>query len=90
MPSEYRRNGVGAIWYDIISVVDVLSNFESAKSDSRFVEMLKTILNKQYSNGLFTPEAVYQKFKGWDFGQKKSPSPYLTYLCNLIFERAIL
>jgi hypothetical protein len=50
--------------------------------------MLSLIKNKQDNNGLFTPEAVFQKFKGWDFGQKKTPSPYLTYLCLRIFEQA--
>ncbi|WP_270297729.1 hypothetical protein [Eggerthella sinensis] len=75
------------MWYDLVSVVDVLSNFEVAKADARFIEMLNLIKSKQDENGLFTPEAVFQKFKGWDFGQKKNPSPYLTYLCYRIFDR---
>jgi len=90
MGTDFRKLKAPAMWYDIVSVVDILSHFESVKSDFRFVEMLVMIKSKQDSNGLYTPEAVYQKFKGWDFGQKKSPSPYLTYLCYRIFERTTL
>ncbi|MDD3415877.1 MAG: hypothetical protein PHY47_18040 [Lachnospiraceae bacterium] len=39
---------------------------------SRFLEMVAPIQDKQDENGLFTPEAVYQKCKNWDFGQKNS------------------
>ena len=88
MGTDFRKLKAPAMWYDIISVVDVLTHFESVKSDSRFIEMISVIKNKKDSDGLFTPEAVYQKFKGWDFGQKKTPSPYLTYLCNRILGRA--
>jgi len=70
-----------------VSVVEVLSHVEHIKSDAHFIEMVSLIKSKQDDNGLFTPEAVFQKFKGWDFGQKKIPSPYLTYLCHRILER---
>ena len=87
MGTDFRKLKAPAMWYDIVSVVDVLSRVESIKSDTRFIEMASLIKSKQDSNGLFTPEAVFQKIKGWDFGQKKSSSPYLTYLCHRILER---
>jgi len=87
MGTDFRKLKAPAMWYDLVSVVDVLSHFEPIKTDSRFVEMAVMIKDKQDDNGLFTPEAVFQKFKGWDFGQKKKPSPYLTYLCHRILER---
>jgi len=87
MGTDFRKLKAPAMWYDLVSVVDVLSHFKSIKSDTRFVEMATIIKNKQDNSGLFTPEAVYQKFKGWDFGQKKKPSPYLTYLCYQILVR---
>ena len=87
MGTDFRKLKAPAMWYDLVSVVDVLSNFEVAKADARFIEMLNLIKSKQDENGLFTPEAVFQKFKGWDFGQKKNPSPYLTYLCYRILDR---
>jgi len=88
MGTDFRKLKAPAMWYDLVSVVDVLSHFEVVKADERFIEMAEMIKRKQDSNGLFTPEAVYQKFKGWDFGQKKNPSPYLTYLCHRILKRS--
>ena len=87
MGTDFRKLKAPAMWYDIVGVLDVLSHFEFVKSDARFMEMAAVIKGKQDANGLFTPEAVYQKFKGWDFGQKKIPSPYLTYLCYRILSR---
>jgi len=87
MGTDFRKLKAPAIWYDIVSVTDVLSRFGSVRSDARFIEMVSTMKRKQNDDGSFTPEAVYQKFKGWEFGQKKDPSPYLTYLCHRIFAR---
>ena len=88
MGTDFRKLKAPAMWYDIVSVVDILSRFDFVKSDTRFLEMVSMIKSKQDSNGLFTPEAVYQKFKGWDFGQKKTPSPYLTYISYRILNQA--
>jgi len=85
MGTDFRKLKAPTIWYDIVSVAETLSHFEAVTSDARFVEMLELIRDKQDENGLFTPESVYQKCKAWDFGQKKSPSPYLTYVCYRIF-----
>jgi hypothetical protein len=90
MGTDFRKLKAPAIWYDIVSVTDVLSRYECVRNDSRFREMVSLIQNKQDENGFFIPEAVYQKCKGWDFGQKKTSSPYLTYLCLRIFEQAEL
>ena len=81
MGTDFRKLKAPAMWYDIVSVADVLGRFEPVRQDDCFIEMADIIRNKRDSNGLYTPEAVFQKFKGWDFGQKKIPSPYLTYLC---------
>ena len=88
MGTDFRKLKAPAMWYDIVSVTDVLSRYECVKSDARFREIITMLKDKRDSNGLFTPEAVYQKFNDWDFGQKKSPSPYLTYLCCRILNRA--
>ncbi|MCL1919368.1 MAG: hypothetical protein FWG14_13925 [Peptococcaceae bacterium] len=87
MGIDFRKLKAPAMWYDIVSVADALSRFESVRADARFMEMASMIKNKQDHNGLFTPEAIFQKFKMWDFGQKKNPSPYLTYLCYQILTR---
>lgn len=87
MGTDFRKLKAPAMWYDIVSVADILSRFDFVKQDARFREMITIIKSKQDGNGLFTPEATYQKFKEWDFGQKKTPSPYLTYLCYRILLR---
>jgi len=87
MGTDFRKLKAPAMWYDIVSVADCLSMFDFVKTDPRFCEMIDLIKEKQDANGLFTPESVYQKFKGWDFGQKKAVSPYLTYLCERIFQQ---
>ncbi|MDW7662044.1 MAG: hypothetical protein SCL54_11555 [Bacillota bacterium] len=87
MGTDFRKMKAPSIWYDIVSVASVLSKYEFVRDDQRFLEMIAYIRNKQDKDGLFTPESGYQKLKDWDFGQKKVPSPYLTYLCYQIFER---
>lgn len=87
MGTDFRKLKAPPCWYDIVSVAGVLSKFEFARSDPRFREMITMIKGKQDGDGYFTPESVYQVMKEWDFGQKKIPSPYLTYLCLRIFER---
>jgi len=87
MGTDFRKLKAPAMWYDLVSVVEALSRVDAVRSDERFLEMVALIRSKQDSDGRFTPEAVYLKFKDWDFGQKKAPSPYLTYLCYRILER---
>jgi hypothetical protein len=87
MGTDFRKLKVPSFWYDIVSVAGVLSKYEYARKDPRYREMVSLIRNKQDPDGFFTPESISLKLKDWDFGQKKVPSPYLTYLCMRIFER---
>lgn len=85
MGTDFRKLKAPPIWYDIVSVALVLSKYELVWNDPRFLEMTAWIKGKQDGEGFFTPESVYTKLRGWDFAQKKAPSPYLTYLCFRIF-----
>lgn len=87
MGTDFRKLKAPSSWYDIVGVADVLSKYEFARNDPRFLEMIALIRSNQDADGYFTPESVYQKLKEWDFGQKKVASPYLTYLCLRIFGR---
>lgn len=87
MGTDFRKLKAPSCWYDIVSVASVVSKYSFATYDPLFLEIIALIEDKQDRDGFFTPESAYQKLKGWDFGQKKSPSPYLTYLCLLIFQR---
>jgi len=86
MGTDFRKLKAPSFWYDIVSVAGVLSKYEFLRDDPRFLEMIAQIKDKQDKDGFFTPESVYLKLKDWDCGQKKMPSPYLTYLCYRIFE----
>ncbi|MBN2557979.1 MAG: hypothetical protein JXB33_04395 [Clostridia bacterium] len=87
MGTDFRKLKAPALWYDIVSVSDCLSHFERARKDNRFHEMLDIIESKANPDFQFTPESVYLKCKEWDFGQKKTPSQWLTYLCVRILLR---
>jgi hypothetical protein len=80
MGTDFRKLKAPLIWYDIVHVLDVLSRFEYAVLDPRFLQMLEVVTSKADSDGLYTPESVWQAWKDWDFGQKKKPSLWLTYL----------
>jgi len=87
MGTDFRKLKAPTMWYDIVSMSDCLSYFEVATKDKRFQEILDVIESKANQNNQFTPESIYQKCKDWDFGQKKQPSPWLTFLCLRILER---
>lgn len=87
MGTDFRKLKAPTIWYDIVSVTDVLSQFEWLRNDSRLIEMVEIIKSKADSNGCFIPESEYRAYKGWDFGQKKIPSQWLTFLILRIIKR---
>ena len=87
MGNDFRKLKAPTIWYDIVSVTDVLSQFEWLRNDSRLKEMIEIIKSKADLNGCFIPESEYRACKGWDFGQKKNPSKWLTLLILRINKR---
>ncbi len=87
MGTDFRKLKAPLIWYDIIHFADTLSNFQYAKNDRRFKEIVSSIDQKADKNGLFTPESEWKAWKGWDFGQKKRPSTWLTFLVYRIKKR---
>ena len=87
MGTDFRKLKAPSCWYDIVSIAGVLSKYPFVHTDSRFLEMIDLIKRKQNKNGFFTPESICTKLTGWDFSQKKTASPYLTYLCIRILDR---
>ncbi len=88
MGTDFRKLKAPSAWYDIVGVAGVLSKYPSVQHDPRFLEMMEIIKNKQETDGFFQPESVYLKLKDWEFSQKKTASPYLTYLCLRILQQA--
>lgn len=75
------------IWFDILHVVDVLSHYPYAREYDEFWEMWSIIRDKQQEDGSFVPESVYKTWSDWSFGQKKTPSPWMTFRILEIAQR---
>ncbi|NMC11269.1 MAG: hypothetical protein GYA34_00120 [Chloroflexi bacterium] len=87
MGTDFRKLKAPLVWFDIIHVLDVLSQFDFAHQDARFQEMLAIVKSKADDQGRYTPESIWTVWKGWDFGQKREPSRWLTYLILRIIRR---
>jgi len=87
MGTDFRKLKAPFIWYDILHVLDVLSRFEWLKNDKRLLEMANLVKSKADSEGRYTPESEWRAWKGWDFGQKKQSSRWLTFLVLRIMKR---
>jgi hypothetical protein len=79
MGNDFCKLKFPFVWYDILHVVYVLSHFETARKDRRFNEMANLIFEKKNEESKYLSESVWQSWKEWDFGQKKLPSPTLSY-----------
>jgi len=85
--TDFRKIKAPLIWYDIINVVETLSHFDWLRKDSRLLEMVTLVQSKADTGGLYTPESEYKAWKGWDFGQKKAPSLWLTFIILRMLKR---
>ena len=87
MGKDFRKLKAPLVWYDLLHVLDVLSQFPSAAADGRMRDMVDTLRAKADSEGRFAPESVWQPWSGWEFGQKKAPSRWVTLLAWRILRR---
>jgi hypothetical protein len=87
MGTDFRKLKVPLVWYDLVHVLDVLSQFSWLKGDPRLREMAAILKSKADDEGRFTPESVWMAWKDWEFGQKKVPSRWLTLLAWRILQR---
>ena len=87
MGTDFAKLKAPLIWYDILHVLDVLTQFPWLRQDPRLREMVGVVRAKAGEHGRFTPESVWMAWKEWDFGQKRSPSPWLTLLAQRIVNR---
>jgi hypothetical protein len=78
MGTDFRKLKMPYIWYDILHLADVLTRFSWLRWDERLREILSVIESKADREGRYRPESVWQDWKGWDFGQKKQASRWMT------------
>lgn len=88
MGTDFRKLKAPLFWYDILHVLDILSQFKWARKDKRFKEMLSVVEAKADGDGRFIPESVWTVWKDWDFSQKKVPSRGLTFFVQRILKEA--
>ena len=87
MGTDFRKLKAPLIWYDILHVMDVLTLFPRALEEDRLKEMLETIRGKVDPQKRCTAESIWKAWGEWDFGQKKEPSPWITFLVYRILKR---
>ncbi|WXG44350.1 MAG: prenyltransferase/squalene oxidase repeat-containing protein [Promethearchaeati archaeon SRVP18_Atabeyarchaeia-1] len=75
--------------YKILKFLDTVSMFDQARErllESGIVELL---LKKRNKNGMFKPESIIKVWSDFDFGQKKEPSRWITFLALRVFKRIL-
>lgn len=87
MGTDFAKLKAPLIWYDILHVLDVLTRFPWLRDDPRLQEMATLVVTKADVDSRFTPESIWMAWKGWDFGQKRAPSRWLTLLVVRMLER---
>ncbi len=80
MGDDFRKLKAPLVWYDLLHVLDVLSAFPWLRSDPRLLDMAEVLRKKMDSEGKFTAESIWTAWKEWEFGQKKVPSRWVTFL----------
>jgi hypothetical protein len=84
--TDFKKLKAPMIWYDILHMTDVLTRFDRFRRDPRLLEMIE-VIKDQNIEGKYIPRSIWMAWKGWDFGQKKQPSRYITFIVNQILKR---
>lgn len=87
MGTDFRKLKAPFIWYDILHVLEVLTQFPWLKSDGHLKDMIETMRAKSDGQGRYTPESIWKAWSGWDFGQKKETSRALTFFVQRVLQR---
>lgn len=85
--TDFRRLKYPFIWYDLLHVTEVLSQFPVLRKDPRLLEMVDLLASQADSEGRYTSSSVWMAWRRWSFGQKKAPSPWLTLLAQRVLRR---
>ncbi len=82
--TDYRKPKYPLVWYDLLHVLTVLARFPWVHGDPRFIEQVALLREAQRPEGV-KPSTVWTAYKGFDFCQKRGPSPLL----GLAIERVL-
>jgi len=75
--------------YRILKYLDAFSQLEFAKKDRRMNSMMDLLITKKDEKGRFYPESIHKVWSDFDFGQKRSPSRWITLMVYRIAKRVI-
>jgi hypothetical protein len=87
MGTDFQKLKAPMVWYDILHVLEVLTQFRQLRKDRRLLEMIDILKAKSDHEGRFTAESVWKVWSDWEFGQKKVPSFWLTLQAHRILKR---
>ncbi|MBI5035671.1 MAG: hypothetical protein HZB51_34700 [Chloroflexi bacterium] len=87
MGTDFRKLKAPLVWYDILHVLDVLSQFSWLKNDKRLRDMASVVQKQADENGRFTPTSIWKAWDKWEFGQKKEPSRWVTLIAQRALKR---
>jgi hypothetical protein len=76
--STFMKLAYPFVGYALLKAVDALSAVPEVRMDERLLEMLYAVLAKRDADGMLRAETIAAVWNGWDFGQKKMPSPWIT------------
>ena len=88
--------GIGSTWdkvqyplvqYQLLKTVDTLSLLPEVRTDPRYGEMVERLKRKQDADGRWRAESVNKSWAPFDFGQKKTASPWITFLAVRVLLR---
>ncbi len=86
--TKFRKLRYPPTPYDILAFADTLSRFPYARGQTAFREVVEQTISKQDEEGRFYAESISRAWKPFDFGQKKVPSPWITFLALRTIKRA--
>jgi hypothetical protein len=87
MGTDFKKLKLPFIWYDVLHVLETLTQFPGVSKDKRVLEMADIVKGKADGEGKFTAESAWKAWADWDFGQKKTPSYWITLQAQRILGR---
>jgi hypothetical protein len=88
MGTDFRKLKAPMVWYDLLHVLDVLSQIPSVRSDPRYTDLLAVLESKADGDDRFQAESIWKVWSGWEFGQKRAPSRWVTFLALRVIHRS--
>jgi hypothetical protein len=85
--TDFRKLKAPFIWYDLLHVLDVLSGFDEVIQNKNFIGMVDLLRAKSTDNLRYVPESIWKAWSDFEFGQKKQPSQWLTFMVLRILKR---